>query len=57
MTKWSVNTNTTAPVHAQQYTLEYSGDTSLKLCVYHPGVFSKLNKIGLISQTHVYYSI
>ena len=24
-----------------------------KLCVYHPGVFSKLNKIGLISQTNL----
>ena len=25
----------------------------LKLCVYQPGVFSKLNKIALISQTHL----
>jgi len=29
---------------------------SVKLCVYHPGVFSKLNKIGLISQTHLLLS-
>ena len=30
-----------------------STDLIFKLCVYHPGVFSKLNKIGLISQTHI----
>ena len=29
MTTWSANTNTTAPVHVQKYTLEFSGDTSL----------------------------
>jgi len=28
---------------------------SFKLCVYYPGVFSKLNKIGLISQTHLLF--
>ena len=27
----------------------------LEICVYHPEVFSKLNKIGLISKTHLYY--
>ena len=36
---------------------EQVGSSAFKLCVYHPGVFSKLSKIGLISQTHFYYSI
>jgi len=26
---------------------------NLKLCVYHPGVFTKLNKMVFISQTHL----